>query len=127
MEKPILVENCVAAVFSMPSVLSTLNAWAAWSTLMRRKIQRSRCKTPQIPVDKANMPKQIGKPPQVVFPESERRQLAERPLDPAIRKAIVEDNNVQQRAALGQAYAARRGMLEKWQTDLRKGVPTRAS
>lgn len=78
---------------------------------------------PQIPVDKANLPKQIGKPPQVVFPESERRQLAERPLDPAIRKAIVEDNNVQQRAALGQAYAARRGMLEKWQTDLRKGVP----
>ena len=31
--------------------------------------------------------------------------------------------NEQQRAALGQAYAARRGMLEKWETDLRTGVP----
>ena len=29
---------------------------------------------PQIPVDKANLPKQIGKPPQVVFPEAERRR-----------------------------------------------------
>jgi non-heme chloroperoxidase len=106
-------------------------------------------------VDKANLPKQVGKPPQVVFPEAERRQLAERPIDPGIRKAIVEDNNVrpayarirapvlaiyrvttleqalkdypsetdQQRAALGQAYASRRAMLEKWQADLRTGVP----
>ena len=110
---------------------------------------------PQVPVDTANLPKQTGKPPQVVFPEAERRQLAERPLDPVIRKAIVEDHNVrpayarirvpvlaiyrvttleqtlkdyapendQQRAALAQGFAARRAMLEKWQTDLRAGVP----
>ena len=110
---------------------------------------------PRIPVDKANLPKQVGKSTPVVFPEAERRRLAERPIEPAIRKAIVEDNNVrpayarirvpvlavyrtttleqalrdyppendQQRAALGQAYAARRGMLEKWQADLRAGVP----
>jgi len=30
----------------------------------------------------------------------------------------------QQRAALGQAYRATRAMLEKWQADLRRGVPT---
>lgn len=110
---------------------------------------------PQVPVDKANLPKQTGKPPQVVFPEAERRQLAERPVDAAIRKAIVEDHNVrpeyarirvpvlaiyrvttferalknyppendQQRAALAQGFAAGRAMLEKWQADLRAGVP----
>ena len=110
---------------------------------------------PRIPVDQANLPKQVGKPPPVVFPDAERRQLAERPLDPAIRKAIVEDNNLrpayarirvpvlaiyrvttleqalqdylpendEQRAALGQVFAARRGMLDKWQTDLRTGIP----
>ena len=31
--------------------------------------------------------------------------------------------NDQQRAALGQAYASSRAMLEKWQADLRAGVP----
>ena len=110
---------------------------------------------PRIPVDTANLPKQAGKPPPVVFPEAERRQLAERPVDPTIRKAIVEDNNVRpvyarisvpvlaifrattiepalkdyppendlQRAALAQGYASRRAMLEKWEADLRAGVP----
>lgn len=110
---------------------------------------------PRIPVDKANLPKRVGKSPAIGFPEAERRQLDERPLDPAIRKAIVEDNHVrpeyarirvpvlaiyrvttleqalndyppendQQRAALGQAYASSRAMLEKWQADLRAGVP----
>ena len=110
---------------------------------------------PLVPVDKATLPKRVGKSPAVVFPEAERRQLDERPLDPAIRKAIVEDNNVrpeyarirvpvlaiyrvttlaqalkdyppendQQRAALWQGYASSRAMLEKWEADLRAGVP----
>jgi pimeloyl-ACP methyl ester carboxylesterase len=110
---------------------------------------------PGIPVDRANLPKRVRKPAQVVFPEAERRLLAERPMDPAIRKAIVEDNNVrpqyarirvpvlaiyrvttlaqafkdyependEQRAAVAQAYASGRAMLEKWESDLRAGVP----
>lgn len=110
---------------------------------------------PSITVDLANLPKQIRRPPPVVFPEAEARQLAERPLDPATRKAILEDHNVrpdyarirvptlaiyrtttleqaladyapqneQQRAALIQGYASARAILEKWQTDLRTGVP----
>lgn len=36
----------------------------------------------------------MGKPQGIVFPEAERRQPAEQPIDPAIRKAIVEGNNV---------------------------------
>ena len=91
----------------------------------------------------------------VEFPEAERRQLEERPLTPAIRRAIVQDHNVrpdyarirvpvlaiyrtttfaqalaqfdpqteEQRAALVTGYAASRAMLEKWQSDLRAGVP----
>ena len=46
------------------------------------------------PVDGAHLPAFAGTPPQVAFPEAEMRWLAERPTDPAIRKAIVEDNNV---------------------------------
>jgi pimeloyl-ACP methyl ester carboxylesterase len=42
----------------------------------------------------ANMPAYVGKSLPVTFPEGERRQMAERPLDPAIRKAIVDDNRV---------------------------------
>ena len=42
----------------------------------------------------ANLPAKVGKPVPVTLPESERRQMAERPLDPAIRKAIVEDNRI---------------------------------
>jgi pimeloyl-ACP methyl ester carboxylesterase len=42
----------------------------------------------------AQMPAPAGKPVPVELPESERRQMAERPLDPAIRKAIVDDNTV---------------------------------
>jgi len=89
-----------------------------------------------VPVDQANLPKQVGKPPRVVFPEAERRQLVERPIPPAIRKAIVEDNNVmaqalkdyppqseKERAALNQGYASARAMLTKWQRDLLAGVP----
>lgn len=44
------------------------------------------------PVDGVHLPAFAGTPTQVVFPEAEMRWLAE--LDPAIRKAIVEDNNV---------------------------------
>src|SRR5262245_48182407 len=47
-----------------------------------------------VAVDQANLPKRAGEPQRVVFPEAERKQLAEHPIDPAIRKAIVEDNNV---------------------------------
>jgi pimeloyl-ACP methyl ester carboxylesterase len=42
----------------------------------------------------AHLPAGVGKPSTVISPEAERRQLDERPLDPTIRKAIVEDNNV---------------------------------
>jgi len=108
------------------------------------------------PVDMANLPVRIPKPVPVTLPEGERRQMAERPLDPRIRKAIVEDNRVRpdyarirvpvlsidrtetmehtlneyspandrQRAAVSQAYAAKRARLAKWQGDLLAGVPT---
>jgi pimeloyl-ACP methyl ester carboxylesterase len=46
------------------------------------------------PVDPAHFPAFVGTPPHDIFPEAERRQLAARPMDPVIRKAIVEDNNV---------------------------------
>jgi non-heme chloroperoxidase len=109
-----------------------------------------------IPVDLANLPQRVPRRSDpVVLPEAERRQLELFPLDPAIRRAITEDNRVkpdysairvpvlalyrtvtfeqaleeyppktdQQRAALNQAYRATRAMLEKWQGDLRRGVP----
>jgi pimeloyl-ACP methyl ester carboxylesterase len=108
---------------------------------------------PRIPnVDVAHWPKKAPKSPPVTFPEAESRQ---RPLDPSLRQAIVEDNKVrpdysrirvpvlaiyrtttlertledyehqneQQLAALIQGYAGRRAMLEKWERDLRTGVP----
>lgn len=46
------------------------------------------------PVDRANLPAQVGKPTPVTFPEAEQRLLKERPIDPAIRKALVDDNKV---------------------------------
>ena len=111
---------------------------------------------PQVTVDEAHMPKSVRPVgPKVGLPETETRQLAEHPLDPVIRKAIVEDNKVrpdyarirapvlavyriktleqvlqefaprteEERAALFQAYIASRGMVEKWESDLRAGVP----
>ena len=46
------------------------------------------------PVDMANLPPKTGKPAPVTIPESERRQMAEHPIDPSIRSAIVDDNRV---------------------------------
>jgi len=47
------------------------------------------------PVDTEHMPKHVdGKSPPFGLPEAETRQLERFPLDPVIRKAIVEDNNV---------------------------------
>jgi pimeloyl-ACP methyl ester carboxylesterase len=46
------------------------------------------------PVDWAHLPARVKKPDTVTFPEAEQHQMAERPLDPATRKAIVEDNRV---------------------------------
>lgn len=46
------------------------------------------------PVDRANIPPRKGGSVPITFPEGERRQMAERPLDPAIRKAIVDDHRV---------------------------------
>lgn len=46
------------------------------------------------PFDRSQMPARVGTPATVPFPEAERREMAERPIDPAIRRAIVEDNNV---------------------------------
>ena len=42
----------------------------------------------------AHMPARAGQSVPVTLPEGERRQMAEWPLDPAIRKAIVDDNKV---------------------------------
>jgi pimeloyl-ACP methyl ester carboxylesterase len=110
---------------------------------------------PHIPIDQANLPKRQATSPPVAFPEAEKRELAARPLDPAIRRAIVDDNRVRppyarirvpvvaiyrtttfeqalkdyapendvQRAALVQGYAGAQAMLDKWQADLRAGVP----
>jgi pimeloyl-ACP methyl ester carboxylesterase len=107
-------------------------------------------------MDPATLPARASQPSAVTFPEAERRQLTERPISPAIRKAIVEDNqarpdyarirvpvlaiyrtvtwqqavkefppqNEGERAALTQAYASAQAMLDKWQGDLRAGVPT---
>ena len=44
--------------------------------------------------DRARLPAYVGKPTPVVFPEAERRRLDEQPIDPAIRRAIVDDNRV---------------------------------
>src|SRR4029450_6897690 len=47
------------------------------------------------PVDRAHLPQQSErKAPSRALPEAETRQLERWPLDPTIRKAIVEDNNV---------------------------------
>ena len=46
------------------------------------------------PVDQAHLPARVGGPPTISFPESETRQLAQWPIDPDIRRAIVEDNKV---------------------------------
>ena len=48
----------------------------------------------QLPIDSAHMPARAGAPDTVPFPEAEVRQLAEWPIDPVIRRAIVEDNRV---------------------------------
>jgi len=100
-------------------------------------------------------PKPVRAEAPVEFPEAERRAMAEPPMDPAIRKAMLQDHAVrpeygrirvpvlaiyrtttlaqglelyapedeEARAVLFQLYAATRGMLEKWQADLRAGVP----
>jgi non-heme chloroperoxidase len=110
---------------------------------------------PQVPVDEAHMPKAVRQPRHTALPDAEMRQLAEYPIDPAIRKAIVEDNQVkpdyarigvpvlaiygvktvdqilkefeprtaEERSALFQRYVAARAMLERWEGDLRAGVP----
>ena len=46
------------------------------------------------PFDPAKLPPRADSPTAVIFPEAEQRQMQEWPLDPAIRKAITEDNNV---------------------------------
>jgi non-heme chloroperoxidase len=110
---------------------------------------------PQVAVDNAHMPKPVRQAVHAPFPEAEARQLAEHPIDPATRKAIVEDNQVkpdyahirvpvlaiyrmktidqalkefeprtpEERAALFERYVAGRAMLEKWEGDLRAGLP----
>lgn len=101
----------------------------------------------------ARLVKRADQSAPVAFPEAEIRQ---RPLDPAIRKAIVDDykvkpdyarisvpvlaiyrtgtlkqaldnsesQNDEQLAALIADYAGHGAMLERWQADLREGVPT---
>lgn len=108
------------------------------------------------PVDRASLPPRVVRHVPVTFPEAEQRMMAERPLAPAIRKAIVDANRVRpdyarirvpvlavyravtladslaefpprndtERAAVEQGHAARRAILDRWQRDLRAGVPT---
>jgi non-heme chloroperoxidase len=45
-------------------------------------------------VDRAHLPARVGAPDTVSLPEAEMRQLDKWPLDPTIRRAIVEDNRV---------------------------------
>ncbi len=47
-----------------------------------------------VAVAQTNLPKRAREPQRVVFPEAEQKQLAEHPMDPAIRKAIVQDNSI---------------------------------
>jgi pimeloyl-ACP methyl ester carboxylesterase len=49
---------------------------------------------PTAPVDSAQLPAFVGKRVPVVFPEAEVRQMNQWPVEPVIRKAITEDNNV---------------------------------
>jgi non-heme chloroperoxidase len=46
------------------------------------------------PFDPSKLPPRAAAQTPVIFPEAERRQMEERPLDPGIRKAITDDNNV---------------------------------
>lgn len=46
------------------------------------------------PFDPAGLPPRALTPPAVVFPEAEMRMMTEHPIDPGIRKAIVDDNRV---------------------------------
>jgi non-heme chloroperoxidase len=110
---------------------------------------------PQVRVDEAHMPKPPRPAVHAPFPDAESRQLAEHPIDPVIRKAILQDNQVkpdytrirvpvlaiyrvktveqalkeyeprsdEERTALFLAYVAGRAMLERWESDLRAGVP----
>jgi pimeloyl-ACP methyl ester carboxylesterase len=110
---------------------------------------------PALPrVDPGKQPKPVHASTPVAFPEADRRAMAERPLDPAIRDAILgskvkpeysrisvpvlaifrtttlqeglelyKPQNDDERAYLFLLYAATRGMLEKWETDVRTGIP----
>jgi pimeloyl-ACP methyl ester carboxylesterase len=49
---------------------------------------------PTAPVDSAQLPAFVGNRVPVVFPEAEVRQMNQWPVEPVIRKAITEDNNV---------------------------------
>jgi hypothetical protein len=50
---------------------------------------------PQIPVDMANIPARVPPKPQpVVFPVADVRHREQRPTEPAMRRAIVDDNRV---------------------------------
>ena len=46
------------------------------------------------PVDTANLPARVPMSIPVVFPEADMRQRNQHPLDPVLRRAIVEDNRV---------------------------------
>jgi pimeloyl-ACP methyl ester carboxylesterase len=156
MEKPILVGNSCGG--DILHALGAQHSEAVGGLLYLDAAEDPTLKLsdyPLVTVDQAHMPKSVRSGPKVGLPETETRQLAEHPLDPVIRKAIVEDNKVrpdyahirvpvvavyrtktleqalqefaprneEERAALLQAYVAGRGMLEKWESDLRAGVP----
>jgi pimeloyl-ACP methyl ester carboxylesterase len=47
-----------------------------------------------VAVAQANLPKRVGEPQRVDFPEGEKKQLADHPIEPNIRRAITEANHV---------------------------------
>jgi len=96
MEKPILIGNSCGG-----DILHTLGAQHA--DRLGGLVYLDAAEDPTLtmadyrdltPVDLAHIPDYAGTSVPVTFPEGERRQIAERPLDAAIRKAIVDDNKV---------------------------------
>jgi len=95
MQKPILVGNSCGG-----GILHTLGA--QYSDRLGGLVYLDAAEDPTLKMsdydaphfDRARLPPFVGKRVPVVFPQAERREMAERPMHPAIRKAIVESNNI---------------------------------
>jgi pimeloyl-ACP methyl ester carboxylesterase len=95
MQQPILVGNSCGG-----DILHTLGARNPESIggLMYLDAAEDPTLTPadyeQMTIDTTHLPARVNRPRTVEFPEAETRQMQEWPLDPALRRAIVEDNRV---------------------------------